>query len=332
MNLQIKSYFSGIEEKIIELISSAQKKVYIAVAWFTSNEIKNALLDLNNSKVIDLKVLVDDNETNRKYYFGNEEFNPIYVKSKKFSKEFLHHKFILIDEEIIITGSYNLSNKARKNLENIVVITSPRLYDNYSRIFRFLYEDIYIDGNVELLNKYHDFARNLLSTYYKFSKKEFVKYETKIEMGQFYSYFNGYNDQYSYSPGLIFNESIKLKNVSTTDIFHKNYHPVEGRKLPIDKNTVKQKIKDNQINNIIDSFSEYEDLYHLINDEVHNAEKSLEHYFERKIDSCYTCSELEKLINSDIDIIIEDELWKTNFSPFLNKVIVENIFKTLEPI
>ena len=195
-----------------------------------------------------------------------------------------------------------------------------------------MYEDNYIDGNVELLNKYRDFARNLLSTYYKFSKREFSKYENKIQMGQFFSYFNGYNDQFSYSPGLIFNESIKLKEVNTTDIFHKNYHSIEGDKLPIDKATVKQKIKANQINNVIDSFREHKDLYHLINDEVDNAERSIENDFKRKIDSCYTSSEMEKLINSDIDIIVEDEIWKTNFAPFLNKVIVENIFNTIAPL
>src|SRR5690606_16889040 len=234
-HIDIKPYFSGIEEKIIELIYSAQRRIYIAIAWFTSNSIKEAILKTVNTKFIDLKILVDDNPTNKKYYFGNNEFDRIYIKTKKFNKEFLHHKFILIDEEIVVTGSYNFSKKAKKNLENIVVIKSEELHSNYSRVFQFLYEDNYLDENIELLFKHHTFARNLLSTYYQFSKQELSKYENKIEVGQFYSYFNGYNDQYSYYPGLIFNKSIRLKKINTTNTSHKDFYSIEEGELPIDK-------------------------------------------------------------------------------------------------
>ena len=44
MIYEIKPYFKGIEEKIIEIISSSNNSIYIAVAWFTSKKIKEALI------------------------------------------------------------------------------------------------------------------------------------------------------------------------------------------------------------------------------------------------------------------------------------------------
>lgn len=324
---EIMSYFKGIEEKLIEIIDSAEDSIYIAVAWFTSNNIKNTLIDKakTNPRLI-IKIIVDDNEINEKYFFNSLSlFVNAGIQTKKVTTDFLHSKFLLVDNELVVTGSYNFSKKAIKNIENILVIRSRRLYSNYLRVFKFLYDVDYIDDNITLLFKYSKFAKNLLSTYYQFSKHEFIKYEDKIEFGDCYSYFNGFNDQLSYYPGLIFNKAIKYKKLNTTDILGKNYFPCEFE-LPVNKKIVKNWIKSNNINNTIESFRGHENLYHLINDELEEVEKMTENYFKRKIDNCYSSQEMEQLILKGVDIVIEDELWKTNFEPFLNKDIVERIF------
>jgi phosphatidylserine/phosphatidylglycerophosphate/cardiolipin synthase-like enzyme len=44
----------------------------------------------------------------------------------------MHHKVIIIDESIVITGSYNFSRNAEeKNDENVLIIYSPRLAREY---------------------------------------------------------------------------------------------------------------------------------------------------------------------------------------------------------
>lgn len=269
MIYEIKPYFKGIEEKIIEIISSSNNSIYIAVAWFTSKKIKEALITKGTlNKKIDIKIIVDDNYINDKYFFDSTNlFNYVNIKTKKFSSGFLHNKILLVDHNIVVTGSFNFSKKATNNIENIVVIKSERLYDNYYRIFNFLYDQNYIDDNIELLFNYPDFARKLLSTYYKFSKSELVKLKDKIEIGECYSYFNGFNDELFYSPGLIFNPNIKLKIINKTNLFDENYFSSEFE-LPISKNTVKNWIKVNRINNIIESFRGYDHLYHLTNPEI----------------------------------------------------------------
>jgi phosphatidylserine/phosphatidylglycerophosphate/cardiolipin synthase-like enzyme len=44
----------------------------------------------------------------------------------------MHHKVIIIDESIVITGSHNFSRNAdEKNDENVLIIYSPRLAKEY---------------------------------------------------------------------------------------------------------------------------------------------------------------------------------------------------------
>lgn len=325
-----KVYFSGIEEKIVEELNSSTKRIYIAMAWLTSDTIKRALLFIALNKSIELKILIDDNKVNEDYFFGNNEYEIIYRKTKKYNRKFLHHKIIIIDNQRTITGSYNLSKKAKNNDENIVIISSKKLNDYYTRVFNFLYHENYIDKNIILLFQHKEFARNILSTYYNFSKSEYNKYKDKIEIGQCYSYFNGYFDIPKYYPGLIFNKSIRHKNINKLDMFHENYISTEIADLPISKESLREWVKSYQISNIIDSYAGHEHLYHLINDEVNTAELSIENYFTRKIDHCFSVSKIEKLIKNGVDIIAEDELWKINFEPFLNKETIAFIFEKLD--
>mgnify|MGYP003617536417 FL=1 len=83
MIYEIKPYFKGIEEKIIEIISSSNNSIYIAVAWFTSKKIKEALITKGTlNKKIDIKIIVDDNYINDKYFFDSTNlFNYVNIKT-----------------------------------------------------------------------------------------------------------------------------------------------------------------------------------------------------------------------------------------------------------
>lgn len=126
--------------------------------------------------------------------------------------------------------------------------------------------------------------------------------------------------------GLIFNKSIVHRKVNLTDIFDQHYISTEIENLPITKTALVNWIRSYKINNVIESFREFPHLYHLINEEIDSTENSIEKYFKRKIENCYSYTVLKKLIKTNIDIIAEDELWKTNFEPFLNEEIVDKLF------
>ena len=319
-----KAYFSGIEKKLIELIDESEKSIKIAMAWFTSPEIKNCLTQKKISNPsIEISIVVDDNDINKDYFFNSKSrFEKVGIEiRKKVIDRFLHHKFMVIDETIVITGSYNYSKRANSSLENIVVINSSKLSSNYSRIFEFLTNSNYLDENVQLLFDNPRFAQEIISTYYQFDEDEYFKYKDKIKIGDCYTHFNGMHDVIEYNPGLIFNPILSKRNYYEDKFAEFS--------IPIKKEDIKRYIKDRNESIILDSFLGEEESYHLINGELEKNEKSLKKYFKRKMEKTYRYSKLERLIKDGVDIILEDDLWVNNFEPFLSRELIGKIFDNI---
>jgi hypothetical protein len=114
--------FENIAERIEEEITKSQKDIYLAVAWFTNKNLFNSLVKKSHEgvKVI---LVISDNEINRN---SSINYNDIQKgESKLFwiggDKSFMHNKFCIIDDYVVITGSYNWSYKAETNFENVVI-------------------------------------------------------------------------------------------------------------------------------------------------------------------------------------------------------------------
>jgi phosphatidylserine/phosphatidylglycerophosphate/cardiolipin synthase-like enzyme len=55
--------------------------------------------------------------------------------------ELMHHKVFIVDQEIVIFGSYNFSAAAEtRNDENLLIIYSPELAAQFSEEFERVYE------------------------------------------------------------------------------------------------------------------------------------------------------------------------------------------------
>jgi hypothetical protein len=121
--MEIKAYFSDIRKIIIKELQSAQKEILIASAWFTNHDIFDVLIEKVSHLEVKLIVLNDDinnridgldfqNFINKGgiFYYGFQE-NP------------MHNKYCIIDNKVLITGSYNYTYLAESiNEENIIVI------------------------------------------------------------------------------------------------------------------------------------------------------------------------------------------------------------------
>lgn len=325
MNELPVAYFKGIEKKIIEMIRRSNYSIKIAMAWFTNSDIKDCLIEVKKSNPnIEIIIVVDDNEINKKYFLNSKSaFEDVGIKIKsKVSGRFLHNKFMVIDEMITITGSYNYSKKANLNLENIVVVECSDFSSNYSRVFEFLTNNQYIDENIQLLFDNPIFAQQIISTYYAFEKKEYLKFKNKIEIGDCFTHENGFYDEIKYYPGLIFNPKVLTYGYKKPEFFEFS--------IPVEKDMIKSWVESRNMNLILESFRGDEENYHLINDELEKSEKALEIYFKRKVERTYRYSKLKELIEAKIDIILEDDLWLNNFEPFLSKRLIEEIFEKIE--
>lgn len=118
-----EAYFENIKAELQLELKNAKQSIYVALAWFTDNDLLNNLIEMATQK-INIQLLIYNDEINFGVYglqfaklknAGGEVFTA--------TENLMHNKFCVIDERIIITGSYNWTNKAnRENNENIVII------------------------------------------------------------------------------------------------------------------------------------------------------------------------------------------------------------------
>ena len=115
-------------ENILNLISSANKSIHATIYKFNNNNFIDTFRQLGNSGVqLNLYCDKESFDTCNKFFkFGNiEKFS-----MKSYSK--LHAKSILIDQQILILGSFNLDNSGfSSNMEIGVVLRDDNLIYEY---------------------------------------------------------------------------------------------------------------------------------------------------------------------------------------------------------
>ncbi|MDD4211621.1 MAG: phospholipase D-like domain-containing protein [Clostridia bacterium] len=142
------AYFKNIREKIIRLLDEANSEVLIAMAWFTSRELFEKLLDCRK-RGVKVELILLDNAINWMYYAPN--FNRLIeaggiIRIARAEIGQMHHKFCVIDSKNAITGSYNWTYYAeRYNKENIILTDEKVIVDSFKDEFEqvaALYESV----------------------------------------------------------------------------------------------------------------------------------------------------------------------------------------------
>jgi phosphatidylserine/phosphatidylglycerophosphate/cardiolipin synthase-like enzyme len=136
----------GIETEVQELLKGA-KKVRIMAMLISDAGILTSLLAFK-PKTKDIMGVLDPHEmknvmknkaTNPEFWFAQGDPRFVAANSHAFNgtgdkNDFMHNKVMIIDDNVVITGSYNFSENAEANDENMLVITSSavaKAYDNY---------------------------------------------------------------------------------------------------------------------------------------------------------------------------------------------------------
>ncbi|MEM3906120.1 MAG: phospholipase D family protein [Nitrososphaerota archaeon] len=126
---------------IIDILDEAKRYVYVAVYSFTSDPLADVLIELKN-RGVDVKVVLEEQQANVR---GSE-----YERLKNAgvdiridgNPDLMHHKFAVIDDEVVITGSYNWSAAAEdKNDENLVVLRDEVVAQLYRKEFERVWKE-----------------------------------------------------------------------------------------------------------------------------------------------------------------------------------------------
>lgn len=114
-------------KQIISAIDQARKSILVQAFEFTSKSIAKSLIKAKE-RGIDVKVILDESQVHSKYSVINELFEqkvPIYIDYKP---AIAHSKLMIIDNQKIITGSFNFTYSAQgRNAENLLIITGNHL-------------------------------------------------------------------------------------------------------------------------------------------------------------------------------------------------------------
>lgn len=144
-SIQLETYFSpddSTAERIIELILEAERSIDFMFYAFTSDPIADALIYQAGRGII-IRGVVDAYQ--ERSGLGSE-----YSRLRDHNLEVLldghpekmHHKVIILDERIVVTGSYNLTRSAETiNDENTLVIYSEQVAEIYIREFEWIFSE-----------------------------------------------------------------------------------------------------------------------------------------------------------------------------------------------
>jgi len=131
----IEVYFSpkgGCTEAIVKSLKAAQTSVLVQAYWFTSETIAKALVDAHK-RGVKVEVILDRSRTE----IDNTQADvlvdggvAVFIDNAHVTA---HNKTMLVDGEIVITGSFNFTDQSEEdNAENLLVIRDKALAEKYT--------------------------------------------------------------------------------------------------------------------------------------------------------------------------------------------------------
>ena len=130
----IEAFFSpkgGCTAHIVEAVAKANKEIDIFIFSCSSDAIVQALCEAKQ-RGVRVRIIADSNQAAGKYSkIGNlaSVVDEVYIDSRAGNA---HHKFMVIDGESVLTGSFNYSKNAEQyNRENLLHIHEPAIAVKY---------------------------------------------------------------------------------------------------------------------------------------------------------------------------------------------------------
>jgi phosphatidylserine/phosphatidylglycerophosphate/cardiolipin synthase-like enzyme len=138
----IRIYFSpedGVAKYVLTELQKAKKSIRFMAFSFTADPIAQALIAQAKAGITVQGVFERQNATGTGAAFAELQSGGVDVLEDG-NCYILHHKTIIIDDRIIITGSYNFTSSAeRSNDESLIIITDPEVASLYRAEFERTY-------------------------------------------------------------------------------------------------------------------------------------------------------------------------------------------------
>ena len=128
----------SLEERLVDRLGDAQERVDAALYDLDAKPVADALIAAYHRGVqVRIVTEADNIDTSE---IGRLQEVGIPVTGDSDNDGLMHHKFIVIDERYVWTGSYNIThNGAYRNNNNVILVDSVQLAYNFTQEFRELF-------------------------------------------------------------------------------------------------------------------------------------------------------------------------------------------------
>ena len=133
-----QAHFQRIQDQVLAALDKAALTIDVAMAWFTSDVLRDKLLQ-KQAEGVTVRLVIYSDGVNAKHGVDLTGLNHKMIRGLRGG--LMHNKFCVIDNQVAITGSYNWSSNAEyKNDENVAVQLDPEQATRYSLEFRKLFQ------------------------------------------------------------------------------------------------------------------------------------------------------------------------------------------------
>jgi len=137
---QVDTYFSpddGVINKIASVLNSAEQSIYFLAYSFTSNDL-GAIVRAKDAAGLIIQGVMDEEQVKSNQ---GTEYDPFLQAGLAVRIDgidgLMHHKVFIIDEKIVVLGSYNFSQSAEeRNDENILIIYNEAIAKQFIKEFK----------------------------------------------------------------------------------------------------------------------------------------------------------------------------------------------------
>jgi len=123
-------------QKIVRILDNARYSLDVCVFTITNDSIEDALLNAH-ARGVEVRIISDDLQMKvRGCELVKLSRAGIDVKHDANFSKFMHHKFCIVDQYLLLTGSFNWTARAwQKNNENLIVLSGREVVKTYQDEF-----------------------------------------------------------------------------------------------------------------------------------------------------------------------------------------------------
>ncbi|MEM2753875.1 MAG: phospholipase D-like domain-containing protein [Nitrososphaerota archaeon] len=143
---QFRHFVRGIKDTFYNFIKAARSHIYITTPWISKNIVDDLLIKANAG--VRIRLLVSDDTSN---YAHSESLNYLRQVIAQYSRVevrlcpseeiFVHAKGVMVDDCMLLEGSFNLTNNGLKeSIENVIVSFTSHDALDFARGFNQLWE------------------------------------------------------------------------------------------------------------------------------------------------------------------------------------------------